>query len=320
MFMVVAILLAGTFEMIKAQEKRIRRDELVVRVQVAVMRRDSGYFRFRYVLKSDPSSKQSMTAAIVELNDKMFKRGGTLRNIVPPKEKNWGEFPDVGEKMSWVTYYDTTGIDVLEFPPRSVILPGEQLSFSFEAKGLPGIGHFWAEGWAPWYFTEQQEDSLIRAGYPEEDLHPTDEKFFKGVTIVRKNPPDSFVHLAFLDTLLSYTRQSAELGWLGRERDEDCDNDERPQDGIVKNIEQRLQKAKRELVRRDTAQTRKELEKLVQKVERIWKRSEEDEKKHRKDKWEKRDQLIMTSEAYALLKYNTEYLIDRLPREKKKKH
>jgi len=28
----------------------------------------------------------------------------------------------------------------------------------------------------------------------------------------------------------------------------------------------------------------------------------------------------MTSEAYALLKYNTEYLFDRLPREKKKKH
>jgi hypothetical protein len=258
-----------------------------------------------------------MDGAIVELNDEMVKRGGTLRNIVPPKEKHWGKFPLIGEKMRWVTYYNTIGVDVLEFPPSSVILPGEQLSFSFEAKGLPGIGQFWAEGWAPWYFTEEQEDSLIRAGYPEDDLHPTDEKFFKGVTIIRKTPPDPFVHLAFLDTLLSYARQSAELGWLGRLRDDDCDDDERPDNGIVKNIELRLQKARRELLRSDSVQARKELEKLVQKVERIWKRSQEDEKKHGRDRWEKRDQVIITSEAYALLKYNTEYLIDRLPEKSK---
>jgi hypothetical protein len=145
-----------------------------------------------------------------------------------------------------------------------------------------------------------------------------DLKVFPANHVVQKTvaptvPPIPSIHPAFLDSLLSYTRQSAELGWLGKRWDDDCDDDERPDDGITKNIEQRLQKAKRELTKRDSVQARKELEKLVQKVERIWKRSEAEEKKQRRDRWEKRDKVIITSEAYALLKYNTEYLISRLP-------
>jgi hypothetical protein len=312
-----AILLVGSYEVATAQEKRIRRDELLAEVNAAVILLDSGYFRYDYTFMNHPSSKQSMDQAVVELNDDWLENGGTVRNVIPPKQKDWGEYPLLGEKMRWVTYYDTTGLDVLEFPPRSVILPGEELSFSFEARGLPGIGQFWAAGWAPWYFTEEQEDSLIRAGYPEDDLHPTDDKFFKGITIVRKNPPEPLVHLAFLDSVSSYARRSAELGWLGKSRDNDCDEDERPDDGIAKNIELRLQKAKRELVKGDSVQTRKELEKLVQKVERIRKRSQEEEKKHKRDRWEKDSNVIMTGEAYALLKYNTQYLIERLPEKSK---
>ena len=126
-----------------------------------------------------------------------------------------------------------------------------------------------------------------------------------------------FSALVWLDTLLSYTQQSAELGWLRRGQDNDCDDDERPGDGVVKNMELRLQKAKRELTRGDSVQARKDLEKLAQKVERIWKRSQEEEKKHKRDRWDRKEDVIMTSEVYALLKYNTEYLIDRLPEKSK---
>ncbi|GJQ22204.1 MAG: hypothetical protein HBSIN02_25590 [Bacteroidia bacterium] len=133
---------------------------------------------------------------------------------------------------------------------------------------------------------------------------------FSGLTIGPTAPPANFIPLAFLDTLLSYTRQSAELGWLGKERDDDCDEDEQPDDGLILNIEQRLTKAKRELMREDSVKARRELEKLVKKVERIWKRSQEEANRGRKGP--------MTSEAYALLKYNTEYLIERLPEKKGK--
>ena len=294
-------------------EKRIRRDDLCVESRVSVAELSDGYLSFRYVFENSDTSKQKLVGVAIELNDDWTEYGGSLRNLMAPKEKDWGEFPTVAEKMRWVTAYDTTGRDILEGPPMSAILPGERISFSFEARGLPGIGLFWAEGWAPWYFTAEERDSLLREGYPESDLQLSDDNSFKGVTVVRRSPPEPFVPRIFVDTLLSYTRQSAEFGWLGNQRDNDCDQDERPGDGIVKNIELRLQKAKRELTRGDSVQTRKELEKLLQKVERIWKRSQEHEKKHKRDGWERKENVIMTSEAYALLKYNTEYLIDRLP-------
>jgi hypothetical protein len=161
----------------------------------------------------------------------------------------------------------------------------------------------------------------------EEDIPNTDSiqnavKFY-GWTVGPTAPPANFDASACIDTLLSYARQSAELGWLapptgpGKRRDNDCDDDERPDDGITKNIEQRLQKAKRELMKGDSVQARKELEKLLQKVERIWKRSQKEVDRERRERWEKGDNVIMTSEAYALLKYKTEYLIDRLPEKAK---
>jgi hypothetical protein len=206
------------------------------------------------------------------------------------------------------------------FTSYEEILPGRSLGgFEMMSKGLPSIRRCIV---SPLF----DFDSLFsEERFPnEEDIPNTDSiqnaVKFHGWSVGPTGPPSDFDASVWIDTLLSYTRQSAELGWLGRERDDDCDDDERPDDGIVKNIEQRLQKAKRELSKRDSVQARKELEKLVQKVERIWKQSQEDEKKHGRDRWEKRDQVIITSEAYALLKYNTEYLIDRLPSEKKKKH
>jgi hypothetical protein len=204
---------------------------------------------------------------------------------------------------------------------------GENLdSLTMSSRGLPGIKRYIAEpndisDLYPSVDEVNNPDSLVAKIEADREAVR-----FHGLTVGPMSPPVNFIAAIWLDTLLSYTRQSADLGWLapstgpGKRRDDDCDNDERPDDGITKNIEQRLQKAKRELLRRDTVQARKELEMLVQKVERIWKRSQEDEKKHRRDRWEKRDQVMLTSEAYALLKYNTEYLVDRLPREKKKKH
>ncbi len=167
-------------------------------------------------------------------------------------------------------------------------------SFSYESVGLPFITTYYVRGSNP---------SLIQPPY-DEDARFRDkiENSVKGPTLGPADPPTPFNGLAFLDTLLSYTRQSAELRWLGRDRDDDCDDDERPDDGVVRNIENRLQKARRELVRGDSVKARKELLKLVRKVDRLQRRGER----------------VMTSESYALLKYNTEYLIERLPERRRR--
>ncbi len=73
----------------------------------------------------------------------------------------------------------------------------------------------------------------------------------------------------------------------------------------MKVLDRRLEKARRVLMQNDSIRARKELETFVMEVELINDIS---------GRMEKRDQRpVMTSEAYALLKYNAEYLIDRLP-------
>ena len=200
----------------------------------------------------------------------------------------------------------------------AMVEPGQSLSgFEMMSKGLPGFREcmvspfFDVDSLFPDLDDPDRTLSIAQMDSIREAVK------FHGWTVGPTAPPADFNSALWLDTLLSYTRQSANFGWLGKGRDNDCDHDERPDDGIVKNIELRLQKAKRELVKGDSVQTRKELEKLVQKVERIWKRSQKEEKKHKRDRWEKDSNVIMTSEAYALLKYNTEYLIDQLPEKSK---
>jgi len=203
----------------------------------------------------------------------------------------------------------------------SGLKPGRSwLVGAIESNGLPGIVNA--------YFQGKTKRTIL--AFPDEGpgyeltLQLMQLRTFPSNRVVRKtigpiSPPASFVALSFLDTLISYTRQSAELGWLGRSRDDDCDDDERPDDGITKNIEKRLEKTKKELSKGDSTKARKELEKLVDKVERIWKRSQDEEKKHKGEQRERKQDVIMTGEAYALLLYNTEYLIDRLPDGKEKK-
>jgi hypothetical protein len=108
-----------------------------------------------------------------------------------------------------------------------------------------------------------------------------------------------------------------QLGWLMSEKDHDCDDDEKPEYGISKNIEKRILKAQKELSKGDTIKARWELEKLLKKVERIF-HSRGDVHKEQLEQHKRDSDIKMTSEAYALLKYNTEYLLDQLPEKRKR--
>ena len=243
--------------------------------------------------------------------------GQDLGGLESPPE--WNKL--LREDLAAANWFAQAKNDSDEF--KDEIIPGAMRGgISYWTSIIPGDVTYYAEGWAdfPTFPQGMATDSI--PGY--DDLTPYGPGVV-GRTIGPVRPLIPFVHLTFLDTLLSYTRQSAELGWLGKERDNDCDGDERPEDGIIRNIELRLQKARRELERGDSVKARGELQKLVGKVERIRKRSEkEEERKHGKDRktWWRRDKdekAMMTSEAYALLKYNTEYLLERLPEPKRHK-
>jgi hypothetical protein len=128
-----------------------------------------------------------------------------------------------------------------------------------------------------------------------------------GKTVGPVMPPDPILSLTFLDTLLSYVRQSHELGWINNTRDDDCEADEKAEDGIMKNLDKRLTTTRDLIVKDKIGAAKSRLQMFLNKVEKLWSRQQKEEAKNRKN-----PKIIFTSEAYALLKYNGEYLLDHL--------
>ena len=305
-------LLASTMfgiELVNAQG--YRHDSLVVEIHATVVGAESGY-RYIYDIANHSSSQQRMAKIYVEAGDIGTEWDGTIDTIYTRTNKNWATStkrilaPPLNQSnrgvIGWFEADTISSLDELYSPNPNLVWQGESIHVGFRSRGLPGIKRFWAEGWTP-PLTTSGYDSLRALGYPDSViLKPWYQDAFIGKTISPVIQPIPFNGFNFLDTLLSYTRQSAALGWLGRNRDDDCDDDERPDDGVVRNIENRLQKARRELVRGDSVKARRELLKLVRKLDRL----------------QRRDERVMTSEAYALLKYNAEYLIERLPERRRR--
>jgi hypothetical protein len=146
----------------------------------------------------------------------------------------------------------------------------------------------------PYEITLANEDS-IRRFIPE----PTEEEEaafqrlldsikVRGVTIGPTAPPANFIPLFFLDTLISYKHQAFSLGWIKNQ-------------GIVQSLDAKLDNAKRQLQRNNTTAARNTLQAFVNEVEALWKGEEHPYGGKQ-----------ITSEAYALLKFNAEYLVSKL--------
>jgi len=261
-------------------------------IQCVVLRdRDSGRLLYYYTVRNGNGARQRLITFSVDHKTQ-------INDLEAPNHQWTADIIGTRRLASW----SHSRVD-----PHGVLtsfngIPSDSAAsgFSFRSAGLPTIVFSYSEGAAKTvYFPEEPPldvDSLLDPLeiFPRNSVSQT--------TVGPKQPEEAFDKTAFLDTLLSYTRQSAQLGWLGRIRDDDCDDDERPDDGVVRNIENRLQKARRELVRGDSVKARRELEKLIRKVDRLQRRGER----------------VMTGEAYALLKYNTEYLIERLPERRRR--
>ncbi|MGH2567074.1 MAG: FIMAH domain-containing protein, partial [Bacteroidota bacterium] len=140
----------------------------------------------------------------------------------------------------------------------------------------------------PVIVTPDNEDS-VRMFVPE----PTEEEEaafqrlvdsikVRGVTIGPTAPPANFVPLAFLDTLISYKHQAFALGWIINK-------------GIITSLDQKLENAKKQLQNKDNKSAKNILQAFVNDIEALNKQSNQ-----------------ITSEAFALLKFNAEFLISKL--------
>lgn len=121
--------------------------------------------------------------------------------------------------------------------------------------------------------------------------------------------PKDYPFSAIIDSIKSYTKRSAMLGWIVDKKDDDKEkHDKEKEKGseIVKELMKYLDKAREQLVKNKIKEAKKKLEEFVEKVKENYHENDKDEEK------EKSEHSYLTSEAYALLKYNAEYLIRQL--------
>ncbi len=162
--------------------------------------------------------------------------------------------------------------------------PGNTLDgLILRGKSLPILGDAYVQGQSrrlPWPAPFKNRDFRNRLSrlwvFPANYIHLT--------TVVPGNYKDSVQSTTVLDTLISYKHQALALKWIDNQ-------------GIANSLDQKLENARKKLVSGDSVAARNNLEAFVNEVE------------AQKDKH-------LTSEAYALLKFNAQYLIDRLPKRK----
>jgi hypothetical protein len=94
-------------------------------------------------------------------------------------------------------------------------------------------------------------------------------------------PPTTFAPLIFLDTLISYKHQAFALGWIA-------------DSGILTSLDQKLEAARPQIMN-DRPSVKNILESFVNELEALNTQGNQ-----------------ITSEAYALLKFNAQYLISKL--------
>lgn len=156
------------------------------------------------------------------------------------------------------------------------IEPGQQLAgFAISSGGLPGIFPFYIRGYRyiPPFEFGMTPDSIIGGDVFENS--------FKGRTVAPLNPPDPFNGLGFLDTIKSYINESRTLGWIASQ-------------DVANNYLGLFTRAKNDLGQEDTVMAVVRLDSVLRQIP-----------------IDSVNQL--SSESYALLKFNTEYILSRLP-------
>jgi hypothetical protein len=270
-------------------------------------------YKYNYLVNNDPSSAQSINNVMI---------AACLDNIRERAPEGW---TCLAVKNASLARF------AVEIGTENILAPGMTLKgFEIVSNCLPGISKCYAQAphKAPNY---APEDFLA---HQSEFINDFLTNSVSGFTIAPVKWLLPFVPMDFLDTLISYKDRSVTLGWLknGKTNTKDCDETMNGREwyrkgdfeqyrrwepdndwnfdrdwniGIVKVLNRRLGKARAELSRKDSVGARRDLEIFVLEVELLYRLTTKLEAR--------RQPPIMTSEAYALLKYNGEYLIDALP-------
>ena len=156
------------------------------------------------------------------------------------------------------------------------IAPGTSLGgFGLVASGLPAIQTYYAQGWFPVPMVDVEPDSIVNGDMIGNMIN--------GRTVGPVTPPAPFNGLNFLDTIKSYINQSRPLGWITNQTTAD-------------KYTRLIDSARSNLQANNRGVTKAKLDSVLVNANAD-------------------SSSTLTSEAYALLRFNTEYVLNKLREE-----
>jgi len=233
-----------------------------------------------------PSSKEiePTVATSLEESNGLLRFSYSVRNGQNAAQDIWiflveinvGEFVNLGpvEWRSSNIRRDTIRAASWGALDTTVMIPpgGILHGFAISANSIPAITNYYAVG-----YSEPPEGEF--------DYRPGSNDVFynsvKGKTIGPASFPVTFDPIVFVDTLVSYKHQAFALGWIKEE-------------GIVTSLDAKLEAARARIIA-DRPSAKNVLQSFINELEALNTRGNK-----------------ITSEAYALLKFNAQYLISKL--------
>ncbi len=259
-------------------------DKIKVSIFAQVSRNaDGSILSYYYTLKSNPESTQNIWVFEIILPEKNI-----ISNATSPfgwEEPGWSGKPTKYSHLReikppyWIGWATPEERDI----KPSEIVSGFMFQTSF---GLPGIIEYYAEGDAPLPRCPEGMAVDFIPGYHDLTSYGPG---IVGKTIGPTAPPADFKPLDFLNNIINMKHEAYSLGWITNK-------------GIENSLDVKLDNAKKKIEQGNTTTAKNILNAFIDEVEAQGCATYENcpSGKH------------LTPEAYALMKYNVQYLIEKL--------
>ena len=233
-------------------------------------------FLYAYAISNKENSEQGCDNFRLLVADSLITNN--ITRITGPTDKKW--YVD-GRKNGFVSGSAANRFFNFPVAPEDALFPGESMFISFPSLGLPSIMTYYAQSFAL-ALTMNEVDSLYALGYTDKQIFPSwEDNSYKNQTVAPNLGLLNLLPLTFLDTLTSFTTQSLTFGWIKNQV-------------TANKYLGYFSSAKTQLQSNSIAGARSTLQTVLT-------NAISDSTSN------------LTSEAYALIYYNTQYLLAQLP-------